>query len=161
MTQYIKLDSDRPDWSQTIRRPDGSVVDLTDATNVQLLMWGPSGSLLIDDAASVPTPPVGEVLYDFDNTQIAEAGTNHIELRVDWADGDSQWFPTDEGSYVLEVTPPPGDRDAEKITGWPVLTVADGETHTVPSGETESYKRVENAGTVQAPMDATVRTGGI
>lgn len=113
MTDYIKLDSDRPDYDQTLENLDGTPVDLADATAVHMLMWDDQGDLLVNDTAEILTPAAGEVHYDFARSQIVEPGTNDIEFRVDWADGDRQWFPIDRQAYELEVVDAGGVRDAD------------------------------------------------
>lgn len=111
MPDYIKIGSDRPDFTQTLRDDEERPVDLRDASNASLLCWDPNGNLLINDTATIDTPTEGAISYDLTRDQIVAVGTNEIEVRVDWDDGDKQWFPADERAYELEVVTSPGDRD--------------------------------------------------
>lgn len=116
MTEYIKADSDRPDFFRVVRDSDGNRVDLEDATNVQFVMSDPSGAEHVNAPATVDAAHLGEVVYDLSASEVSEPGHYRVELRVDWADGDDQWFPTTEPGYDLHVVEPAGDRDATPQT---------------------------------------------
>lgn len=112
MPDFIKLGSDRPDYEQVLRDDEERLVDLTNASAVYMLMWDESGNLLINDQATVEEATLGEVSYDLQRGQVISAGINEIEFRVEWNNGDRQWFPTQEPGYELEVVRAAGDRDA-------------------------------------------------
>lgn len=128
MTEYIKFNSDRPDYNQTLVDLDNQPVDLTNATSVSILMWDKENNLLINDSAEIDSGPLGEVHYDFSRGQIASAGTNLIEFQVVWDNGDRQWFPIDTPAFELQVTPSGGDREADL---QPPDTSADSEVGTL------------------------------
>lgn len=146
MTEYIKIGSDRPDYRQTLRDQADRAVDLRDAVAVQINVWVDDDVLMIDAPATVEAGRLGVVSYDFDRTEITTAGSALIEFRVEWANGDEQWFPTDARGSPLEIVPPPGDRDGQPTHGDGILTVDPGEVYTVEG--TERYARVDNAGEI-------------
>lgn len=112
MTEYIKVGSDRPDFRTALTDQRGRPVDLTDATNVALLLWDPDANLLINDTAEVDVASEGIVEYDFSRDQTVAVGTNEVEIRVDWSNGDKQWFPITTRAFEVEIVRSPGDRDA-------------------------------------------------
>lgn len=111
MTTHIKFDSDRPEFFTIIRDVNGNRVDLENADNVQFVMFDPEGVEAVNDSARVEAGHLGEVEYDLSASQVRAPGQNHVEIRVDWPNGDEQWFPIAERSYPLEVVPPPAERD--------------------------------------------------
>lgn len=110
MTEYVKAGSDRPDFFVVLRHLDGRRVDLSDAAGVQFVMFDAAGVESINDPASVAAAHLGEVTYDFDAAQLSAPGAYRVEVRVDWPDGDDQWFPIDAEAYPLRVVAPPADR---------------------------------------------------
>lgn len=145
MTEYIKVGSDRPDFTTTLFDTNDNPVGLEDASNVEFLMWGPNANLLISDGAEIVDTFDGEVRYDFGRDQVAAVGTNVAEVRVDWDNGDKQWFPIDRRAYEIEVTRSPGDRNAN-------LSNVD------PTQDAEVDNLTVN-GTIDDP-DGTVNVGG-
>lgn len=155
MTQYIKADSDRPNYFRVARDANGNRVDLEDADNVQFVMFDSAGVEVVNDTASIEAAHLGEVAYDFDRSQVADPGEYAVELRVDWADGDEQWLPTEERGFELFVVDPPGPRGNQPEFGHDILIVPPGETYEV-DGE-EQYARIEIGGEiVLGPNDETI-----
>lgn len=109
-THHIKLNSDRPNFRLRIEDDHGHTPDLRDASNVQFLMYAADGTTHIDQPASVEAPAAGLVEYDFDESETSPAGSYRVELRVDWSDGDEQWYPVKHRGYRVVIVPPPHDR---------------------------------------------------
>lgn len=108
--QHLKLGSDRPDIRLPLTWADGEPVDLSNATGAQLRVHAPDGTTVVDAAASILAPYDGLVSYDVSADEFSTADAYDIEVRIDWADGDEQWFPIEQSAYELTVVAPPYDR---------------------------------------------------
>lgn len=151
MPDYIKQGSDRPDLDITLQDEHGSSVDLRDATGVQIQVWV-DNTKIVDAPATIEVPRMGIVTYDFSRGEVDTPGDALVEFRVDWDDGDEQWFPIAERGYELRIVEPPGPRGTQPQHGHDILVISDTETHVVDGAEV--YTRVENGGEMHAgPSD--------
>lgn len=114
MTQHVKRGSDRPNPRFELLRPSGTPVNLARAAGVQLRVHAQDGTTVVDSPAEVVGPHAGLVEYDVSEGEFENGAEGtvefDVEIRVDWPDGDEQWFPIDGRAYGLRIVSPPGER---------------------------------------------------
>jgi len=100
-----------PSIQATLKNPDGTVVDLTNATSAKFILlpantdWTPKAGATptINAAAVMVTPKTGGVLrYDWTGTDTATAGQYLGQWQVTWPTARPQSFPTTT-YYAIQI----------------------------------------------------------
>lgn len=100
-TYYVKEDDTAPSLQATLKKPDGSPVDLTD-TNVDIRITGARGaSNTINADATIDDAAGGVVLYQLQPDDTNE-GRYRVEFEVTYDDGSIETFPN-KGYHTLMV----------------------------------------------------------
>jgi len=76
------------------------VVDLTDATGVQLRMKR-GGQVVLQAAMSIVVPELGSIQYDWQPGDTARPGKYQVEFVVTFAGGKERTFPSADWEHVL------------------------------------------------------------
>lgn len=104
-TFKIKKDATRPSIVKQLKRPDGTVVDLTLADSVKLFTTDADGNQKIDGSAAVITDaPGGWVRYDFVAADTDTKGTYRAEWEVNYSDGEVERIPLDTYDKIRVYT---------------------------------------------------------
>jgi len=96
----------QPSVEATLKRKDGTIVDLTGCT-VKFHMRSPEGILLIDESAVIVSPPTsGKVRYDWQAARDTKprdtnvVGSCKAEFEVVYPDGATLTFPAKGDFYI-------------------------------------------------------------
>lgn len=98
-TFAIKRNDRLPVVRATLLRDDGSVADLTTATEVRFKIGAP---LNINGSCDIITRAAGIVEYPWGATDTAAAGNHRAEFEVLWSSGKKETFPND-GYLVVQI----------------------------------------------------------
>lgn len=78
---------------------DGTVVDLTDASEVRLHIGDKWGNRIVDEAVTILDPTVGSVSYEWQAADLARIGPFLYEYEVTWSDGAVTTYPDDRVGF--------------------------------------------------------------
>lgn len=114
-----KQGDERPAISSVLHDEEGNVVDLSDAQSATFILQAKdefqndSGTLAINQTASIVSATNGEVQYQLQNDDLAVSpGRYYAAWRITWPDAagdgvaDDQWFPRD-GLIAVDVEQTP------------------------------------------------------
>lgn len=80
-----------------------TAIDLSDATTVELLLKGTSGSVTAGGMCTITDAAAGEVSYTLQTADTATARTWNAEYEITWSGGGIETVPNDSYFQILIV----------------------------------------------------------
>jgi phage baseplate assembly protein gpV len=99
---FVKQNDTQPRMLATLKDGDGTVIDLTSAT-ARFHMRTPSGTVVVDAAATVVNAAAGIVRYDWQAADTASVGTYQAEFEITYPDNTVETFPN-AGYIRVQIT---------------------------------------------------------
>lgn len=103
MSFTIKRNDTSPGIRTTLFDGNNLPVDITGNKGVRFHMKDASGTVVIDDAATVADAANGVVTYTFTALQTDTVGTYQVEFEVTYADDAVETFPNNGNSTITIV----------------------------------------------------------
>jgi hypothetical protein len=90
-------------YEYTLKKLDGSAIDLTDADNVKMVMIKDGSSIpTIDDACGISSPATsGKVTYAWTVAQTGTTGFYWLKFIITWKNGKIEEVPSNGYDYIL------------------------------------------------------------
>lgn len=88
----LKQDDTYPPLQATLSE-NGSAIDLTTATSVEVVLKGQASSTVITGACTYPSPTTGGVSYAWQIGDTATPDTYAVEWMITWTGGKEQTVP--------------------------------------------------------------------
>jgi len=86
LMKAFKKEDDKPEFSDTLEKGDGTAIDLTNADNVKIFYEKPDGTVK-SDTVTISGASSGKVEYQFPVDEVDQTGTWRYEYRVNFTDG--------------------------------------------------------------------------
>jgi hypothetical protein len=109
MTIYRNQNDTAANIKDTLVDDDGAAVPITGFTDVTFELEAYDGSTVLTDTTSgnvsVPDAGAGEVEYDIQSGDLADAGTYYYTFEVEYGNGEIETFPNRDRGAELVVSP--------------------------------------------------------
>jgi hypothetical protein len=102
MAFTIKQNDTKPALIAILQELDGTPIDLTSATGIEIVVKSAEGAFQWKKTATFVDKPEGQVQYTWESADTAAAGTYNAEFEITWPDG-IQTVPNDNYFQIIVV----------------------------------------------------------
>lgn len=139
IAHYRKPSDDHSKWTYTLTDRDGTAIDVSSVTSVDLYVEDSAGnSVISDQSVTIEDGANGEVSYVFGSTELDSADTYYAEFVIDRGTGTSFEHVPHDRNLVMEVP-------EEVQTGTPSVR------------DTQSAAHIRKPGDDETPIQYTLR----
>lgn len=100
--KFFKVDDEKPEFSDTLEKADGTAIDLSSADKVEIRYEDPSGNVTTD-TTTIVNQSGGGVDYQFPMNEIDEKGLWVYEYLVTYSDGTEVTVPNGDNYNEIQV----------------------------------------------------------